>query len=71
MLILVPLLKFYYFSQIDGRGQIKKSLENGTKPTLLIGGSGSHSQPFDLAVDIIGRMLFWTCSHANTINITK
>lgn len=57
--------------KIDGRGSVRKSMENGTKPTLIIGGSGSHSQPFDLALDIIGRLLFWTCSHANTINITR
>lgn len=49
-------------------------MDNGTKTSLVIGGnsnSGAHSQPFDLAIDIIGRLLFWTCSHANTINITR
>lgn len=67
----VMIVKVEFLFQIDGRSTVRRSLDNGTKTTLVIGGSGSHSQPFDLAIDIVGRLLFWTCSHANTINITR
>lgn len=29
------------------------------------------SQPFDLAVDYVGRHLYWTCALANTINVSR
>ena len=28
-------------------------------------------QPFDLAVDPVSRVLFWTCAETNSINITR
>ncbi|EDW38815.1 GL13751 [Drosophila persimilis] len=34
----------------------------------LLANSG---QPFDIAIDIIGRLLFWTCSYSNSINVTS
>lgn len=43
-------------------------MDNATKVGPFI---NPGSQPFDLAIDIIGRLLFWTCSHANAINITS
>lgn len=27
--------------------------------------------PIDLAIDLVGRLLFWTCSLRNTINVTR
>lgn len=55
--------------QIDGRSNsIKRAMENGTKPETFV---STGFQPFDLAIDVIGRHMFWSCSHANTINITR
>lgn len=52
--------------QIDGK--TIRSSENGSKPSVInVGGS----QPFDLAYDVIGKLLFWTCAHKNSINITR
>uniref|UniRef100_A0A1A9WIS8 EGF-like domain-containing protein n=1 Tax=Glossina brevipalpis TaxID=37001 RepID=A0A1A9WIS8_9MUSC len=62
-----PITHFVYW--VEGRSHsIKRSLINGTRPLVLV---GSGSQPFDIAIDVIGRLLFWTCSHSNTINITS
>ncbi|KAH8340133.1 hypothetical protein KR067_010390 [Drosophila pandora] len=53
---------------IEGRSHsIKRSLVNGTKVSQL----ANSGQPFDLAIDIIGRLLFWTCSYSNSINVTS
>lgn len=54
--------------QIEGRSHsIKRSLANGTKTSVLV----NIGQPFDIAIDIIGRLLFWTCSYSNSINVTR
>uniref|UniRef100_A0A336M1L1 CSON010315 protein n=1 Tax=Culicoides sonorensis TaxID=179676 RepID=A0A336M1L1_CULSO len=54
---------------IDGRSStIKQAKINGSKPEIFVPGG---SQPFDLAIDIVGRLLFWSCSRANSINITS
>ncbi|XP_060653408.1 LOW QUALITY PROTEIN: low-density lipoprotein receptor-related protein 6 [Drosophila nasuta] len=53
---------------IEGRSHsIKRSLANGTKVNVLV----NSGQPFDIAIDIIGRLLFWTCSYSNSINVTS
>lgn len=55
---------------IDGRSlSIRKSLENKTHGSVVVAGSFGH--PFDLALDPIGRLLFWSCEINNVINITK
>lgn len=57
------------FQQIEGKSHsIRRSFDNGTKTTVFI---GPRSQPYDIAIDIIGRLLFWTCANANTINVTR
>lgn len=60
--------------QIEGgKGHsIRRSLDNGTRAseTVVSAGMGG-SQPFDIAVDFVGRLLYWTCSHANSINVTR
>lgn len=54
---------------MEGRSHsIKRALVNGTRASVLV---GSGSQPFDIAIDVIGRLLFWTCSHSNSINVTR
>ncbi|XP_026850839.1 low-density lipoprotein receptor-related protein 6 isoform X2 [Drosophila persimilis] len=58
----------HYIYWIEGRSHsIKRSLANGTKVSLL----ANSGQPFDIAIDIIGRLLFWTCSYSNSINVTS
>ncbi|XP_052873130.1 low-density lipoprotein receptor-related protein 6 [Anopheles cruzii] len=53
---------------IDGRGPvIRRAFDNGTNAKVSI---NPTSSPFDMAIDPIGRLLFWSCSHTNTINIT-
>ncbi|XP_055856668.1 low-density lipoprotein receptor-related protein 6 [Episyrphus balteatus] len=62
-----PITNHLYW--VEGRSHsIKWSPVNGTRVTTLV---GSGSQPFDIAIDVIGRLLFWTCSHTNTINVTN
>ncbi|EDW27485.1 GL20307 [Drosophila persimilis] len=57
----------HYIYLIEGRSHsIKRSLANGTKVSLL----ANSGQPFDIAIDIIGQLLFWTCSYSNSINVT-
>lgn len=57
---------FLSFPQIDGK--TIRSSENGSKTSVII---NVGSQPFDLAYDVIGKLLFWTCAHTNSINITR
>ncbi|XP_058118481.1 low-density lipoprotein receptor-related protein 6 [Anopheles ziemanni] len=53
---------------IDGRGPIiRRAFDNATNAKVSI---NPTSSPFDMAIDPIGRLLFWSCSHTNTINIT-
>ncbi|XP_037825188.1 low-density lipoprotein receptor-related protein 6 [Lucilia sericata] len=62
-----PITHFVYW--VEGRSHsIKRALVNGTRASVLV---GSGSQPFDIAIDVIGRLLFWTCSHSNSINVTS
>uniref|UniRef100_A0A0A1WEM1 Low-density lipoprotein receptor-related protein 6 n=1 Tax=Zeugodacus cucurbitae TaxID=28588 RepID=A0A0A1WEM1_ZEUCU len=54
---------------VEGRSHsIKRSLANSSYIKILV---GSGAQPFDIAIDVIGRLLFWSCSYANTINVTR
>ncbi|XP_037945125.1 low-density lipoprotein receptor-related protein 6 [Teleopsis dalmanni] len=54
---------------VEGRSHsIKRSPANGTRISVIV---GSGSQPFDIALDVIGRLLYWTCSHSNSINVTS
>ncbi|XP_021709286.1 low-density lipoprotein receptor-related protein 6 [Aedes aegypti] len=57
-----------YVYWIDGRGPIiRRAFDNGTSAKVFI---DPASSPFDMVIDPIGRLLFWSCSHTNTINIT-
>lgn len=33
--------------------------------------SNQELSPFDLAIDVIGRLLFWTCSVQDVINVIR
>ena len=40
----------------------------------LLQGTGGREhlfRPFDLAVDPVSRVLFWTCAETNSVNITR
>lgn len=64
-----PITQHIYW--IDGRTMsIRKALENETHASIVIsGGTGSH--PFDLALDSLGRLLFWSCAENDAINVTR
>lgn len=66
-----PVTQHVYW--IDGRTMsIRRALENRTQPQhnsrIVITGFG---YPFDLALDPLGRLLFWTCSQYDAINVTR
>ncbi|KAL6424282.1 hypothetical protein ACFW04_009838 [Cataglyphis niger] len=68
-----PVTQHVYW--IDGRTMsIRRALENRTqqqhssKVVVFTGGAG---HPFDLALDPLGRLLFWTCSENDAINVTR
>ncbi|XP_066593822.1 low-density lipoprotein receptor-related protein 6 isoform X2 [Prorops nasuta] len=63
-----PITQHIYW--IDGRNlSIKKALENKTHADVVI--PAGHGHPFDLALDPLGRLLFWSCSTNNVINVTR
>ncbi|XP_011297971.1 low-density lipoprotein receptor-related protein 6 [Fopius arisanus] len=64
-----PITQHIYW--IDGRTMsVRKALENRTHASVVIpGGTGSH--PFDLALDPLGRLLFWSCTENDAINVTR
>lgn len=52
---------------------IKRSRDNGSASSVVTGGrtGGPAQHPFDLALDPISRLLFWTCADTNAINVTR
>jgi len=60
--------------QIDSRQNvIRRSRDNGSTASIVAGGraGGPPQHPFDLALDPISRLLFWTCADTNAINVTR
>ncbi|XP_047359021.1 low-density lipoprotein receptor-related protein 6 [Vespa velutina] len=63
-----PITQHVYW--IDGRNlSIRKTLDNRTHASVVISGGSGH--PFDLALDPLGRLLFWSCATNDAINVTK
>ncbi|XP_003704485.2 low-density lipoprotein receptor-related protein 6 [Megachile rotundata] len=63
-----PITQHIYW--IDGRTlSIRKTLENKTHSTIVVSGNSGH--PVDLALDSLGRLLFWSCAVNDAINVTK
>lgn len=59
-------------SKKRGRISIKRAFENGTLfDRRLQGHKDDLFNPYDLAIDPIARVFYWTCEDTNTINITK
>ncbi|CAH0560791.1 unnamed protein product [Brassicogethes aeneus] len=63
-----------YLYWIEGKSHSIKRLEasgNSANDITMVVSGNEGVVPFDLAVDTIGRLLFWTCSAENIINITR
>ncbi|XP_018572633.1 low-density lipoprotein receptor-related protein 6 isoform X2 [Anoplophora glabripennis] len=64
-----PKSNFLYW--IDGKSRsIKRSEASGQSFNIVVP-SNQNISPFDLAVDTIGRLLFWTCALTDVINVTR
>ena len=51
---------------------IKKAFSNGTEvDRILQHHSDAIFQPYDLDIDPLSRVLFWTCEATNTLNMTR
>lgn len=66
-----PITQYVYWIRAgEGRtSTIKKSLENKTHSIIMVAGGSGY--PFDLALDPVGRLLFWTCSMNDVVNVTR
>ncbi|KAJ8675255.1 hypothetical protein QAD02_011041 [Eretmocerus hayati] len=66
-----PISQYIYWIRTgDGRtSSIRKTLENRTHAVVVLPGGSGH--PFDLALDPLGRLLFWSCSMNDAINVTR
>ncbi|XP_011066151.1 PREDICTED: low-density lipoprotein receptor-related protein 6 isoform X2 [Acromyrmex echinatior] len=67
-----PVTQHVYW--IDGRMTIRRALENQTQQqqhssTVVVSIGNGHL--FDLALDPLGRLLFWTCSTNDALNVTR
>lgn len=60
-----PITQHIYW--IEGRHGIRKSLKK--KNVVFISAGNGH--PFDLAVDPLGRLLFWSCATNDTISVAR
>ncbi|KFM78305.1 Low-density lipoprotein receptor-related protein 6, partial [Stegodyphus mimosarum] len=64
-----PVESFVYW--IDGRTKtVRKSHINGTKVSVVVPNPNDNIHPYDIAVDLFSRVVFWSCSQHNTINVT-
>lgn len=56
---------------IDSKSHTIKMSNLVTDDTQMFVSSGHDIKPFDVAVDTVGRLLFWTCALQNVINVTR
>lgn len=66
-----PISQYIYWIRIgESRNtSIKKTLENRTSSVIVFVANSAY--PFDLAIDPLGRLLFWSCSINDAINVTR
>lgn len=71
-----PVSRYLYW--IEGKTHsIKRAPEDGSQPpTVLVSsgaarGGGAAINPYDLALDPVGRLLFWSCAAQDAINVTR
>lgn len=57
---------------IDGRNlPIKRININGTGNAIILPNPQDMNSPFDLELDPYSRVIYWSCSRSNSINITR
>lgn len=65
-----PVTQHVYW--IDGRNfVIRRTLENKTQHSSTVIVTAGSGHPFDLALDPLGRLLFWSCIANDVINVTR
>lgn len=64
-----PVGEFFYW--IEGKQKIKRAHDNGTMISTVVNDADNSFQPFDIAIDPYGRMLYWTSAASNVINVTR
>ncbi|KAL1489546.1 hypothetical protein ABEB36_013499 [Hypothenemus hampei] len=56
---------------IDGKGHAIKASNIINPATNIFVATDHDIRPFDIAIDSVGRLLFWTCAVKNVINVTR
>ncbi|XP_042878926.1 low-density lipoprotein receptor-related protein 6-like [Penaeus japonicus] len=57
---------------VDGRGDtLRKAHHNGTQSQVFVGNPMEKIYPYDIAVEPFTRVLLWSCSRSNIINVTR
>ncbi|XP_030745699.1 low-density lipoprotein receptor-related protein 6 [Sitophilus oryzae] len=56
---------------VDGKVHAIKSANIGSQHVNTVVPNSHDIRPFDIAIDAIGRLLFWTCAVQNVINVTR
>ncbi|RWS07569.1 low-density lipoprotein receptor-related protein 6-like protein [Dinothrombium tinctorium] len=67
-----PLERSVYW--IDGKNNIRKAQENGSRPVAVVQNSNENSNgfaPYDFVLDPYSRLLYWSCVKSNVINVTR
>lgn len=65
-----PVTQHVYW--VDGRNfVIRRTLENKTQHSGTVVVSVGSGHPFDLALDPLSRLLFWSCMANDVINVTR
>ncbi|XP_025837382.1 low-density lipoprotein receptor-related protein 6 [Agrilus planipennis] len=61
----------HYLYWIEGKTHsIRRALDSGLHMSVVVPGS-QNQHPFDIAIDAIGRLLFWSCAAQEAINVTR
>ncbi|XP_017772684.1 PREDICTED: low-density lipoprotein receptor-related protein 6 [Nicrophorus vespilloides] len=65
-----PILQFLYW--VEGKTRsIKKAKAIGTHVSTVVPSQTGVVNPVDIALDALGRLLFWSCSIQDVINVTR
>ncbi|KAK3878186.1 hypothetical protein Pcinc_017158 [Petrolisthes cinctipes] len=65
-----PIEQLVYW--VDGRSpNIRRAHHNGSQARVFVTSDQDKIYPFDLALDPFTRILLWSCSKTNVINITR
>ncbi|KAK4886602.1 hypothetical protein RN001_002873 [Aquatica leii] len=62
---------YHYLYWVEGKTHaIKRASDSSLSTSIVVPGNQGHN-PFDIAVDVLGRLLFWSCASQDVINITR